>query len=366
MRRGVFSALPARAVYLSFGTQQPRRTFATLPTKDNTPPSPIEPSKEQAHPIGPFYESILRSSLPIPEKKPEVPPVTSQEHPAKAAAEEATKPAPAQQKASKPAAGDKTSKPPSAAEAPEAEEKAAATTKSAPRRTRKPKVAAKDDTTTTTTKAKSVPSSSSSSFSSSHSPDPSEPPPQEDTPSNDVQARARVVFGSSLAGPAERAERLARIRSESRLVAGVLVPPRPEEPDNCCMSGCVNCVWDRYRDELEDWADKNAEAERRLRARDAGDEVRVTGESMTAGEGTVGEMGSHERGEDRGAVSMDDDGGGSVGNWVPSDAAGGDRTITKDFWDEELYKNVPVGIREFMKHEKKLKEKHRREGTVGG
>lgn len=367
MRRGAFNALPARAVYRSFGAQQPRRTFATLPTKDNTPPSPIEPSKEQAHPIGPFYESILRSSLPIPGKKPEIPPVTSQAHPAKAAAEEAAKPAPAEQKASKPAAGDKTSKPASVAAAPAAEERVAASTKSTPRRTRKPKATAKDDTTTAT-KAKSVPSSSSSSSSSSLSLslDPSESTAPEDTPSNDVQARARVVFGSSLAGPAERAERLARIRSESRLVAGVLVPPKPEEPDNCCMSGCVNCVWDRYRDELEDWAAKNAEAGRRLRARDAGDGVRVTGESMTAGDGTVGEMGSHKRGEDRGAVSMDDDGGGSVGNWVPSDAAGADKTITKDFWDEELYKNVPVGIREFMKQEKRLKEKHRREGTVGG
>ncbi|GAB1316128.1 hypothetical protein MFIFM68171_06338 [Madurella fahalii] len=370
MRRSVLNALPARAVYRSFGAQQPRRAFATLPTKDNTPPSPIEPSKEQAHPIGPFYESILRSPQPIPQEKPEIPPVTSQEHPAKAAAEETTKSAPAQEKASKPLAEEKASKPAAAADAPAGEEKPAAATRSTPRRTRKPKAAAKDDTTTTTTKAKSVlPSSSSSSSSSSSlspSPGPSEPTSQEDAPSNDVQARARVVFGSSLAGPAERAERLARIRSESRLVAGVLVPPKPEEPDNCCMSGCVNCVWDRYRDELEDWADRNAEAERRLRAREAGGEVQVTGESMTAGDGTVGEMGLHERGEDRGAVSMDDDGGGSVGNWVPSDAASGDRRITKDFWDEELYKNVPVGIREFMKQEKRLKEKHRREGTAGG
>jgi hypothetical protein len=44
----------------------------------------------------------------------------------------------------------------------------------------------------------------------------------------------------------------------------------------------------------------------------------------------------------------------------------GEGRIAKDFWDEELYKNVPVGIREFMKQEKRLKEKHLREGTVGG
>lgn len=27
------------------------------------------------------------------------------------------------------------------------------------------------------------------------------------------------------------------------IVAGVRIPPKPLEPDNCCMSGCVNCTW---------------------------------------------------------------------------------------------------------------------------
>lgn len=178
-------------------------------------------------------------------------------------------------------------------------------------------------------------------------------------------------------GPAERAERLARIRRESRVVAGVVVPPRPEEPDNCCMSGCVNCVWDRYRDEMEDWAARSAEAERRLRAAEAGGAVGTTGESMDAAGADAARrlrvgVGVHDEAVDRGAVSMDDDGGGSVGNWEAGDSAAGGGKEKRaaaggdDFWDEELYKNVPVGIREFMKHEKRLKEKHRREGTVGG
>ncbi|CCU81617.1 unnamed protein product [Blumeria hordei] len=29
--------------------------------------------------------------------------------------------------------------------------------------------------------------------------------------------------------------------------------PKPTEPDNCCMGGCVNCVWDRYHEEVEEW-----------------------------------------------------------------------------------------------------------------
>ena len=137
----------------------------------------------------------------------------------------------------------------------------------------------------------------------------------------------------------------------------MLVPPKPEEPDNCCMSGCVNCVWDRFRDEMEEWAAASTEAEQRLRAQEAG--VAAAADSMTKpSTPTV----------DRGAISMDDDGGGSAGNWGVGEIhqQGAGTKLAKDFWDDELYKNVPVGIREFMKQEKKLKEKHIQEGTSGG
>jgi hypothetical protein len=71
------------------------------------------------------------------------------------------------------------------------------------------------------------------------------------------------------------------------------------------------------------------------------------------------QLGVHEEVLER----MDQDGSGSgFGAYLPE----GSGRIAKDFWDEELYKNVPVGIREFMKQEKRLKEKHLREGTVGG
>ncbi|KAL6870339.1 oxidoreductase-like protein [Trichoderma novae-zelandiae] len=139
------------------------------------------------------------------------------------------------------------------------------------------------------------------------------------------EARARVIFGSRLLGPAEEADRLAVKKAKSTYVAGVLIPPRPEEPDNCCMSGCVNCVWDRYREDLEEWSARKAEANARLKA---------------------------------GSRTMDADGGGSETAWTPN--------ISKDLWDEEAFQNVPVGIREFMKQEKRLKERHQREGTLGG
>ncbi|ETS02564.1 hypothetical protein M419DRAFT_24727 [Trichoderma reesei RUT C-30] len=144
-------------------------------------------------------------------------------------------------------------------------------------------------------------------------------------PSTSPESRARVIFGSRLLGPAEEADRLALKKAKSTYVAGVLIPPRPEEPDNCCMSGCVNCVWDRYREDLEEWTAKKAEANARLRARSG---------------------------------TMDADGGGSETAWTAN--------ISKDLWDEEALKKVPVGIREFMKQEKRLKERHQREGTMGG
>ena len=130
-------------------------------------------------------------------------------------------------------------------------------------------------------------------------------------------AKARVVFGSRLAGPTQRQ---AQIASASPLIAGVLVPPKPDEPDNCCMSGCVNCVWDNYRDEVEEWAAKSKEARQRLKDL---------------------------------AGRMDDDGGGSETNWEGSGIG--------SKGEEELFKGVPVGIREFMRVEKRLKEQHARE-----
>src|SRR5687768_17770219 len=42
--------------------------------------------------------------------------------------------------------------------------------------------------------------------------------------------------------------------------------PMPEEPDNCCMSGCVNCVWDLFREDMEEYTAKKSEGEARLKA----------------------------------------------------------------------------------------------------
>lgn len=36
---------------------------------------------------------------------------------------------------------------------------------------------------------------------------------------------------------------------------GLNAPPRPPGPEDCCMSGCVTCVWDIYAKHSEDYLD---------------------------------------------------------------------------------------------------------------
>lgn len=158
----------------------------------------------------------------------------------------------------------------------------------------------------------------------------------------EIASKARVVFGSRLAGPAERRQTKDR---QSQVIAGVRVPPKPVEPDNCCMSGCVNCVWDVYRDDVEEWATMKKKADRALAA-----ELRRGGTGIMLGEG--------KKNATHTMVSMDDDGGGSETNW-------GNAELGTDA-NEEIFEGIPVGIREFMKQEKRLKEKHMREGSIGG
>ncbi|KAG9206891.1 hypothetical protein G6514_000181 [Epicoccum nigrum] len=159
--------------------------------------------------------------------------------------------------------------------------------------------------------------------------------PSNDTPKSQKEItleRARAVFGSK---PGVR-ERRIEIDAASTEVAGIRVPPKPTEPDNCCMSGCVNCVWDMYRDEMEEWAEQSAKARAAIQAKRQASEIagRVATEQGTP---------SHT------AVSMDDDGGGSETNWTGGTS------------DDKLFDDIPVGIREFMKTEKKLKKRHKAE-----
>jgi len=176
---------------------------------------------------------------------------------------------------------------------------------------------------------------------------PSPPTSLPKTQKEENLAKARIVFGSRIAGPAERK---ADIQKKSTLVAGVWVPPRPEEPDNCCMSGCVNCVWDLYRDDMEAWAAARRQAGENLR-KESGLERGRKKRHTPQGTGLM--LGEGEKGAQHTMVSMDDDGGGSEANWSTG-------------LESDLFKDIPVGIREFMKTEKMLRDKHLREHTSAG
>ncbi|KAI5794284.1 oxidoreductase-like protein, partial [Peziza echinospora] len=88
---------------------------------------------------------------------------------------------------------------------------------------------------------------------------------------------------------------------------------KPEEPDNCCMSGCVNCVWDLYREDLEEWVARNPPATSTTYPKEV--EVALSSSSSSAAKKEEKES-----------------------EWIANE-------------------DIPVGIRAFMAMEKRLKEK---------
>ncbi|KAL9602779.1 MAG: hypothetical protein Q9219_001622 [cf. Caloplaca sp. 3 TL-2023] len=155
------------------------------------------------------------------------------------------------------------------------------------------------------------------------------------SPPKEPRRDPSILFGTPLAGPSA-ARRRAGYGEEGSATAGDGLE-RPREPDNCCMSGCVNCVWDAYREEVEAWAVRRREAARQL-----------------GGEEDVERRKAREmRGKGRRIPGVD--GGGVVGDM---DEVG--RGVDVDN-EAGLFEGVPVGIREFMATEKRLREKRERD-----
>lgn len=120
-----------------------------------------------------------------------------------------------------------------------------------------------------------------------------------------------------------------------KTINGVAVPPRPAEPDNCCMSGCVHCVWDDYRDDIEQWAGRLREAQAKGHGKDDTQPKAYMNRPEVQASSS----------------SMDDDGGGSEALWdTPSVPGASDA-------GEELFQGIPIGIREFMATEKRIRER---------
>ncbi|KAI5965778.1 uncharacterized protein KGF55_001141 [Candida pseudojiufengensis] len=79
------------------------------------------------------------------------------------------------------------------------------------------------------------------------------------------EERIRRVFGGRIKGE-DRKSSSRIIRGESKIIGGINVPSRPPEPDNCCMSGCINCVWELFEEDLKDWNEKRQKAAAQLRS----------------------------------------------------------------------------------------------------
>lgn len=78
------------------------------------------------------------------------------------------------------------------------------------------------------------------------------------------EERMTTVFGGRLKG--EAPESTSRMLSGgTKMIVGVPVPAKPIEPDNCCMSGCVNCVWELFNEDIRDWKNKRKLAASRIK-----------------------------------------------------------------------------------------------------
>ncbi|CUM49231.1 uncharacterized protein AC631_01158 [Debaryomyces fabryi] len=78
------------------------------------------------------------------------------------------------------------------------------------------------------------------------------------------EERIAKVFGGRIKGEAPQSSSRVRV-GEPKVIAGITVPDKPTEPDNCCMSGCINCVWELFNDDLKHWNDKRKEASLKLK-----------------------------------------------------------------------------------------------------
>ncbi|RVD87588.1 uncharacterized protein DFL_001813 [Arthrobotrys flagrans] len=157
--------------------------------------------------------------------------------------------------------------------------------------------------------------------------------PTQQVGQEDQLTRAQLVFGSSLVGP--RRVRTKNANDQAQIIAGVLVPPKPKEPDNCCMSGCVNCVWDVFREDLEEWAAANTRAQKALKRQSEGEISSMVSRDNTAtSRGVV----NRERREDNNHSK--------------------DQSVTPGPSMWEGLEGIPIGIRVFMDTEKAIKSRH--------
>lgn len=121
------------------------------------------------------------------------------------------------------------------------------------------------------------------------------------------------------------------------------------------MSGCVNCVWDDYRIDVEAWAARVRDA----RARGGNKKVDMMDRADRAVKNDPPSVSVSASASASVSSSMDDDGGGSEALWSEAGSGSESTTSIHDLDGDELFSDIPVGIREFMANEKRIRERKR-------
>ena len=122
----------------------------------------------------------------------------------------------------------------------------------------------------------------------------------------------------------------------------------------------MHCVWDDYRDSIEEWAGRIKSAQQRSTPHHIQKKAGADASSQGGGQVPPKQRVSARREVAEAATSMDDDGGGSETNWGVTDEDE-DNLIGDLAGGRDLFESIPVGIREFMKTEKRLRELHMKE-----
>lgn len=155
------------------------------------------------------------------------------------------------------------------------------------------------------------------------------------------EQRIERVFGGRIKGESPRSSSR-MMRGEPRVIKGVTVPDRPIEPDNCCMSGCINCVWELFNEDVKDWNKKRREAAKKM-----------------AQTGGVWPEDFHPPIRHLKRENLPD----SVAKEYFNKPKKESPTSVKKEEEEESWGNVPVTIRVFAEMEKKMKEKKKTKAT---